>query len=188
MGVGDAYLGIKQLLTSRDSREKIAATVSFVNGNLRPVKSETDTGLSAWYKHNSLIYVSPSHACWSDEESARKVTKNRFGRVVKADIRNGFEGVHGAGDGDGDGEMAGDVAKMLKRYEREAGDYIKAKVSQWESFHAGERDPDETEDEEELASSGAVEGGLGIRGVDSDMGMGISMADPPMHSGRTLVS
>jgi histone deacetylase 6 len=116
MGVGEAYLGIKQLLTSRgiypsplplmpllyikvkkkhadslpadkDAKGKIPGVLSFVSGSLRPVKSDVDQYLSQWYKSNSLIYVSPDHACWSDEDSARKVRKNRFGKVEKGDVR-----------------------------------------------------------------------------------------------------
>lgn len=151
MGVGDAYLGIKQLLISRsnftssnvkiplltlpaDSKSRIPGILSFVAGNLRPVKSETDQYLSNWYKANSQIYVSPDHACWSDEESARKVQRSRFGKVVKADIEVG-RGENGVG-------------KMLKRYEEEAGEWVLAKVQQWETRNLG-HDPDETEDEDE---------------------------------------
>ncbi|KAI0205778.1 histone deacetylase [Astrocystis sublimbata] len=77
-GIGDAYLGVKVLLTNR------AGVVNFVTGNLRPVKSETDPELSTWYKHNSLVYVAGDHACWSDEELAKKVLKRRFGGVKKS--------------------------------------------------------------------------------------------------------
>lgn len=151
MGVGDAYLGVKQLLISRsicifsnanpslltlpaDSKSRIPGIISFVAGNLRPVKSETDQYLSNWYKSNSQIYVSPDHACWSDEESARKVQRSRFGKVVKADIEVG-RGENGVG-------------KMLKRYEEEAGEWVLAKLQQWEALNLGQ-DPDETEDEDE---------------------------------------
>jgi len=48
------------------------------------VKSETDPQLSSWYKQNSKIFVSPDHACWIDEDSARKVRKHRFGMVEKS--------------------------------------------------------------------------------------------------------
>lgn len=134
MGVGDAYLGVKQLLISRNSKSRIPGIISFVAGNLRPVKSETDQYLSNWYKSNSQIYVSPDHACWSDEESARKVQRSRFGKVVKADIEVG-RGENGVG-------------KMLKRYEEEAGEWVLAKLQQWEALNLGQ-DPDETEDEDE---------------------------------------
>jgi histone deacetylase 6 len=176
MGVGDAYLGIKQLLTSRgtslpflprqtlknrklthlpnkDAKSKIPCILSFVIGSLRPVRSETDPFLSTWYKQNSLIYVSPDHACWSDEESSRKVKKQRFGRVVCADIKSG-----GAASG---GTNPGDVERMLKRYEEDSETFIAEKVEAWER-ERGEGDPDETEEEGD-----GVEGemGFGMQGV-----------------------
>ena len=55
-------------------------------GNLRAVKSETDPFLSAWFKQNSMIYVSPNHSCWNDKDMAKKVEKNRFGYVVKSKV------------------------------------------------------------------------------------------------------
>lgn len=74
-------------LTSKiDCRYKVSQILSFVSGALRPIKSETDPHLSQWYKQNSLIYVSPDHACWSDEDAARKVRKNRFGGVIQGEV------------------------------------------------------------------------------------------------------
>ncbi|KOS18449.1 Histone deacetylase clr3 [Escovopsis weberi] len=84
MGVGNAYLGVKILLIRRECREKIAGIVNFVTGNLRPVKSDIDNGLSSWYKDNSRVYVASDHACWSDPDLTRKVHKRRFGTVVRS--------------------------------------------------------------------------------------------------------
>ncbi|KAI1428388.1 histone deacetylase [Xylaria sp. FL1777] len=84
LGVGDAYLGVKILLTNRECKDRISGVVNFVTGNLRPVKSETDPDLSTWYKHNSLVFVAADHACWSDEDLAKKVLKRRFGGVKKS--------------------------------------------------------------------------------------------------------
>ncbi|KAI1300767.1 histone deacetylase [Xylaria venustula] len=84
LGVGDAYLGVKILLTSRECKITTSGVVNFVTGNLRPVKSETDPDLSTWYKTNSLVFVAADHACWSDEELAKKVLKRRFGGVKKS--------------------------------------------------------------------------------------------------------
>lgn len=58
--------------------------INFVTGNLRPVKSETDTELSSWYKQNSLVYVTNDHACWKDDDLAKKVLKKRFGGVHRS--------------------------------------------------------------------------------------------------------
>ncbi|KAI0914628.1 histone deacetylase [Ustulina deusta] len=84
LGIGDAYLGVKVLLTNRECKDRISGVVNFVTGNLRPVKSETDPDLSTWYKHNSLVFVAGDHACWSDEDLQKKVLKRRFGGVKKS--------------------------------------------------------------------------------------------------------
>ncbi|KAI1759491.1 putative histone deacetylase A [Hypoxylon sp. FL1150] len=86
VGVGNAYLGVKILLTNRDSKDRIAGVINFVTGSLRPIKSETDTELSSWYKQNSLVYVTNDHACWGDPELAKKVLKKRFGGVVRSPV------------------------------------------------------------------------------------------------------
>lgn len=84
LGVGNAYLGVKVLLTNRDCKSRVRGVVNFVDGNLRPVKSETDPELSTWYRRNSLVYVSRDHACWNDAELAKKVSKKRFGGVRRS--------------------------------------------------------------------------------------------------------
>ncbi|KAG6113953.1 hypothetical protein E4U13_003550 [Claviceps humidiphila] len=84
MGVGNAYLGVKALLINRDCKSKIAGVVNYVTGNLRPVKSDIDPDLSAWYKGNSRVYVASDHACWSDRDLTKKVQKRRFGTVVRS--------------------------------------------------------------------------------------------------------
>ncbi|KAI9744242.1 MAG: Histone deacetylase hda1 [Claussenomyces sp. TS43310] len=84
MGVGDSYLGIKMLLTSRDCKFKFRSVVNFVSGNLRPIKSETDSELSSWYKHHSQVFVASDHACWDNEEYVRKIKKSRFGTVIRS--------------------------------------------------------------------------------------------------------
>lgn len=84
LGVGEAYLGIKQLLLSRDCSQRIAGILAFTEGDLRGL-TQHDDSLKTWYKNNSLIYVCPNHACWSDEKLSKKVSKKRFGHVVRAD-------------------------------------------------------------------------------------------------------
>ncbi len=86
MGVGDSYLAVKLLLTSRECKWKIRAILNFVSGALRPIKSETDPTLSAWYKTHSRVYVAADHACWEDEVYTAKVRKSRFGRVLESDV------------------------------------------------------------------------------------------------------
>ncbi|KAI0483989.1 putative histone deacetylase A [Xylariaceae sp. FL0804] len=134
VGVGNAYLGIKMLLTNRECRNQISGVINFVTGNLRPVKSETDADLSSWYRHNSLVFVAAEHACWLDPDLAKKVMKKKFGRVKKssesvlsrmmeahADEVHAFingrvtstdngGGGGGGGGGDGDGAYREDAA------------------------------------------------------------------------------
>ena len=156
MGVGNAYIGAKQLLISRgtslssllclsaqsttqetkhtplDARSRIACILSFVTGTLRPVKSETDSQLSPWYKAHSRIYVSPDHSCWTDPDSVKKVRKNRFGGVRQS-------------------EVAG-LSSMLAYYERQACVWVDEMVRQrWVEMGLGENGEgmgdDETESE-----------------------------------------
>ncbi|KAI1381401.1 putative histone deacetylase A [Hypoxylon crocopeplum] len=84
IGVGNAYVGVKVLLTNRDCKNRMTGVINFVTGSLRPIKSETDPDLSTWYKQNSLVYVTNDHACWSDTNLAKKVLKKRFGGVQRS--------------------------------------------------------------------------------------------------------
>ena len=59
-----------------------------MDGNLRPVKSDVDHELSGWYKDHSRVFVTHTHACWSDMELSRKVAKRRFGTVIRSDEKD----------------------------------------------------------------------------------------------------
>ncbi|KAG8673475.1 Histone deacetylase hda1 [Fusarium poae] len=84
MGVGNAYLGVKVLLINRDCKSRISGVINFVNGTLRPIKSDIDTDLSSWYKENSRVFIAGDHACWADANLTKKVLKRRFGSVVRS--------------------------------------------------------------------------------------------------------
>ncbi|KAK4461160.1 histone deacetylase clr3 [Cladorrhinum samala] len=86
IGVGNAYLGVKTLLINRNVKERISGIVNFVDGSLRPVKSDVDEYLSAWYRENSQVYVANDHACWSDPDLTRKVMKRRFGNAIRSQV------------------------------------------------------------------------------------------------------
>ncbi|KAI0106978.1 histone deacetylase [Nemania sp. FL0031] len=120
LGVGDAYLGVKVLLTNRECKDRISGVVNFVTGNLRPVKSETDPDLSTWYKNNSLVFVAADHACWSDEELSKKVLKKRFGRVQKS----GETGLH----------------RMMEAHAAEVQTWISGRLSRDDTGHTTEDD------------------------------------------------
>jgi histone deacetylase 6 len=72
--------------TTVDAKSRISGVVNFVNGSLRPVKSDVDQELSSWYKDNSQVYVANDHACWSDPDLTRKVMKRRFGNVIRSQV------------------------------------------------------------------------------------------------------
>lgn len=155
LSVGDCYTGVKQLLTSRgaismllsllkliislDTKAKVPAILAFLTGTLRPIRSETDIHLSAWYKNNSLIYVSPDHACWSDEESAKKVRKRRFGHVEKSTVTG--------------------LRNMLFEYKDDGLAWLASQVAEWE----GEGGSEEGSGEE------AIVGRMGGGGREVDM-------------------
>jgi histone deacetylase 6 len=60
--------------------------INFVDGDLRPVKSDVDESLSVWYKTNSRVFVTHDHLCWSDPELTRKVSRRRFGDVIRSPV------------------------------------------------------------------------------------------------------
>ena len=72
------------LILNVECKDRINGVINFVNGALRPVKSDIDTELSSWYRENSRVYVASDHACWSDVDLTRKVHKRRFGSVIKS--------------------------------------------------------------------------------------------------------
>lgn len=119
--------------------------------------------LSSWYRSSALIVVVPDHTCFSDPEQTRKVAKNRFGQVLRAQIEEGNGG--------------NPIGRMLRRHEEDAEKWILDKVLEWESKNP---DPDETEDEAEadvVEEKGEdVVMGLGVAGVggaeDEEMLMG----------------
>lgn len=107
MGVGYAYLGVKMLLLNRDCKMKVSGVVNFVTGSLRPIRSDTDERLSAWYKENSRVYVSKDHSCWTDPKLQGKVRKKRFGTVLHS--------------------PAGSLNGMMKQHVKEVQDWIAAR-------------------------------------------------------------
>jgi histone deacetylase 6 len=118
MGIGDAYLGIKMLLINREVKGRVAGVVGFVDGYLRPVKSDVDQELSSWYKEHSRVYVINTHYCWQDPDTNRKVNKRRFGTIKRSSETT--------------------VPMMMKVHAEDVQDWIMERV---------EEDPDETTEE-----------------------------------------
>lgn len=48
------------------------------------MRSDVDESLSHWYRTNSRVFVSNSHACWLDPAHEKKVRKKRFGMVIRS--------------------------------------------------------------------------------------------------------
>ncbi|SZF03334.1 unnamed protein product [Blumeria hordei] len=130
VGVGNAYRGINRLLSARSCRRMVTSVLCFVSGSLRPVSSETDPGLSTWYRSHSRLYVGETHTVWNHEDIVRRIQKMRFGSVIKA-------------------IGCSSVDSMLKLYLSEATNFINDKIAAWEDLNLSYLgDPDETEDEE----------------------------------------
>ncbi|RKF63027.1 Histone deacetylase clr3 [Erysiphe neolycopersici] len=130
LGVGHAHMGIRQLLMSRDCCHIITGVVCFVSGSLKPVRSEIDLKLAAWYRNNSLIYINETHPVWSNDESVKLVHKMRYGDVFKTKGCNS-------------------INAMLGLFYSEATTYMARKIVAWEELIIPSLpDPDETEDED----------------------------------------
>lgn len=69
--------------------------------------------------------MSPDHACWTDEESARKVRKNRFGSVKMAEVVG--------------------LGNMLRMHEAEAERWVGGKMRERDPPEEDEMDDDEFE-------------------------------------------
>ncbi|EPS34986.1 hypothetical protein PDE_09951 [Penicillium oxalicum 114-2] len=83
LGVGSAFAGVVNLLINRENLYKrVSGIISFVAENpVRAVASSTQVWLSKWYRDNSLVFVSESHAVWKDQD--RKPSK-RYGTLFKS--------------------------------------------------------------------------------------------------------
>ena len=82
------------------------------------------------------------HACWNDEESARKVKKHRFGGVRCAEVRRGLAG------------------GMMERHEAEARNGCLTR------FASGRRG--EEEEEEEAAATDGAAGGEKLMAIGDE--------------------
>ncbi|KAJ5507082.1 hypothetical protein N7527_009225 [Penicillium freii] len=81
LGVGNAFLGVANLLINRENLYKrVNGVVSFVSENpVRAIASHTQTWLSKWYRENSIVFVSNSHGIWDIQD--RRPSK-RYGKLV----------------------------------------------------------------------------------------------------------
>ncbi|KAJ5958003.1 Histone deacetylase class II [Penicillium vulpinum] len=87
LGVGNAFLGVANLLINRENLYKrVNGVVSFVSEHpVRAIASHTQTWLSKWYRENSLVFVSHSHGVWTALD--RRPSK-RYGQLVHSPKTN----------------------------------------------------------------------------------------------------
>ncbi|KAI1931621.1 Histone deacetylase hda1 [Ophidiomyces ophidiicola] len=85
MGVGDAFMGLANLLANKDRvYPRIDGVVCFVAENaVRAVSSHTNPWLSKWYKENSRVYVSQHHSVFRMADSSKRPSK-RYGRILRS--------------------------------------------------------------------------------------------------------
>ncbi|KAI1977219.1 Histone deacetylase hda1 [Ophidiomyces ophidiicola] len=85
MGVGDAFMGLANLLANKDRvYPRIDGVVCFVAENaVRAVSSHTNPWLSKWYKENSRVYVSQHHSVFKMADSSKRPSK-RYGRILRS--------------------------------------------------------------------------------------------------------
>ncbi|PSN68434.1 putative histone deacetylase [Corynespora cassiicola Philippines] len=91
MGVGTAYLGLVDLLSTNenctDPNSPVECLIGFVGDNaLHTIKRATDDNIGNWYYAHSLIFVEKDHAVW-DPSRQRKLRK-KWGKLVKSNKDN----------------------------------------------------------------------------------------------------
>ncbi|KAF1810231.1 hypothetical protein P152DRAFT_105032 [Eremomyces bilateralis CBS 781.70] len=84
MGVGAAYLGILDLISTNETcTDQITGVISFIsNQALLSVRRPTDDNIATWYWHHSLVFVAQDHAVW-DPDRQRKQRK-KYGKLVRS--------------------------------------------------------------------------------------------------------
>ncbi|KAL6708309.1 Histone deacetylase hda1 [Coniothyrium glycines] len=87
MGVGDAYLGLVDLLSVNenctDEDGIVECLIGFVaDSTIQSIKRATDDNISSWYHDHSMIFVKNSHFVW-DPSRQRKLRK-KLGRLVQS--------------------------------------------------------------------------------------------------------
>lgn len=87
MGVGDAYLGLVDLLSHNenctDPDSPVECLIGFVaETTIQSIKRATDDTISSWYYSHSMIFVKNSHFVW-DPSRQRKMRK-KLGNLIKS--------------------------------------------------------------------------------------------------------
>ncbi|KAF1833144.1 hypothetical protein BDW02DRAFT_589899 [Decorospora gaudefroyi] len=87
MGIGDAYLGLVDLLSHNenctDSDSPVECLIGFVaETTIQSIKRATDDTIAAWYFAHSMIFVKKSHFVW-DPTRQRKMRK-KLGNLIQS--------------------------------------------------------------------------------------------------------
>ncbi|EOA88363.1 uncharacterized protein SETTUDRAFT_160266 [Exserohilum turcica Et28A] len=87
MGIGDAYLGLVDLLSHNenctDPESRVECLIGFVAGTtIQSIKRATDDTISSWYHSHSMIFVKNSHFVW-DPSRQRKMRK-KLGNLIQS--------------------------------------------------------------------------------------------------------
>ncbi|KAI9689327.1 MAG: Histone deacetylase hda1 [Bathelium mastoideum] len=83
LGIGDAYLGLINLLSSQEScTDRVTFVISFVAETpLNRIRRATDEDMMArWFYDHSLIFVAGKHGLWERDRKPRK----KFGKLVES--------------------------------------------------------------------------------------------------------
>ena len=83
LGIGDAYLGLINLLSNQESCiDRITFVISFVAETpLNKIRRATDEeNVARWFYQRSLIFVAGKHGLWERDRKPRK----KFGNLVES--------------------------------------------------------------------------------------------------------
>ncbi|KAF2826405.1 hypothetical protein CC86DRAFT_351075 [Ophiobolus disseminans] len=87
MGIGDAYLGLVDLLSNHDNCTKHDSIVECLIGfvaetTIQSIKRATDDTIANWYYEHSKIFIKNSHYVW--DPSRQRKLRRKLGNLVKS--------------------------------------------------------------------------------------------------------
>ncbi|KAI4946549.1 hypothetical protein J4E91_007237 [Alternaria rosae] len=87
MGIGDAYLGLVDLLSHNenctDPDSPVECLIGFVGETtIQSIKRATDDTISSWYYSHSLIFVKNSHFVWNP--SRQRKMRKKLGNLIQS--------------------------------------------------------------------------------------------------------
>jgi histone deacetylase 6 len=87
MGIGDAYLGLVDLLSHNenctDPDSPVECLIGFVGETtIQSIKRATDDTISSWYYSHSMIFVKNSHFVWNP--SRQRKMRKKLGNLIQS--------------------------------------------------------------------------------------------------------